>query len=80
MIRPIVIHYQNRCKATDNALKDLFGAHVVTRLLVDGRISHWTAMLSSEEAKQATAVEGVFSVRTAAVGRSALVPGPNPTN
>lgn len=80
MIRPIAIHYQNRCKATDNALKDLFGANVVHRLLADGRISHWTAMLSSEEAKQARAVEGVFSVRTAASGRRALVSEPNTMN
>ncbi|QGI63879.1 hypothetical protein CEK27_007850 [Fusarium fujikuroi] len=28
MIRPIAIHYQDRCKSTDNALKDLFGANV----------------------------------------------------
>ncbi|KAF5561544.1 hypothetical protein FPHYL_6140 [Fusarium phyllophilum] len=80
MIRPIEIEDQEQCKATSNALKGLFGANVVPRLLQDGRLCHWTAMLSSEEARQATAVEGVFSVRTAVLGRNGSVLGPYPAN
>ncbi|KAF5252926.1 hypothetical protein FANTH_2251 [Fusarium anthophilum] len=65
MIRPIAVECQDGCKTTDTALKNLFGTNVIPRFLQDGRISHWAAMLSSEEAKQALALEGVFSVRTA---------------
>ncbi|KAF4499643.1 Subtilisin [Fusarium agapanthi] len=80
MIRPIAVEYQDECKTTDTALKNLFGANVIPRLLQDGRISHWTAMLSSEEARQASALEGVFSVRTAVLGRNGPVSVSPPAN
>ncbi|KAF5549797.1 subtilisin [Fusarium mexicanum] len=79
MIRPIAVECQDGCKTTDTALKNLFGTNVVPRFLQDGRISHWTAMLSSEEAKQALALEGVFSVRTALLGRNGTASGSPPT-
>ncbi|KAF5607999.1 hypothetical protein FPANT_628 [Fusarium pseudoanthophilum] len=80
IIKPIGTDNQEQCKATDAALRNIFGGNLVRKLLHDGGICHWTAMLSSQEARRATAVEGVSSVRTAMLGRSSLDPGPHPLN
>ncbi|KAM5386019.1 hypothetical protein ACJA88_002169 [Fusarium oxysporum] len=80
MIKPVGIEDQDQCKATGTALRDLFGDYVTPKLLQDGRICHWMALLSSEEMGQAAAVGGVLSVRTAALGRRGPGPGPHPAN
>ncbi|KAH7194399.1 peptidase S8/S53 domain-containing protein [Fusarium oxysporum] len=72
--RRYIVHPINRrdidqCRATQNALKDLFGDHISTKLLRDGRICHWRALLSSEEVAQAKAIQGVLSVHTVSLGR-----------
>jgi hypothetical protein len=78
IIKPMGTDNQEQCKATDTALRNIFGANLSRKLLQNGGICHWTAMLSSQEARRATAVEGVSSVRTAMLGRSSLGPGPHP--
>jgi hypothetical protein len=80
MIKPVGIDDQDQCKETDTALRDLFGDYVTPKLLQDGRICHWRALLSSEEMRQAEAVEGVRSVRTATLGRRGPGPGPYTAN
>ncbi|KAF5987318.1 hypothetical protein FCOIX_1023 [Fusarium coicis] len=80
IIKPMGTDNQEQCKATDTALKNILGANLIRKLLKDGGICHWTAMLSWEEARRATDVEGVSSVLTAMSGRSSLGPGPHPLN
>ncbi|KAK2123731.1 hypothetical protein NOF04DRAFT_1349292 [Fusarium oxysporum II5] len=80
IIKPVRIEDQDQCKATGTALRDLFGDYVTPKLLQDGRICHWRALLSSEEMGQAATVGGVLSVRTAALGRRGPGPGPHPAN
>ncbi|KAF5712612.1 hypothetical protein FMUND_8359 [Fusarium mundagurra] len=82
IIKPLGIDNQDQCKATDAALRNLFGANLICKLLYDGGICHWMAMLSSQEVRRAAAVEGVSSVRTAVLGMSGLGldPGPNLSN
>ncbi|KAL5593592.1 hypothetical protein FOBRF1_012694 [Fusarium oxysporum] len=80
MIKPVGIDDQGQCKTIENALKDLFGDHISTKLLRDGRICHWRALLSSEEVAQAKAIQGVLSVHTVSLGRRGPGPGPHPKN